>query len=369
LGKAAAQLSGESPTLAAFRKQICGVKTPQNEPKSETHKGDDMKAVQLIGYGDAVENLELHDIPEPPAPKKREVLVGIEYAPINHNDLMVPWGVFPWKPTLPATIGNEGSGIVLALGEGVTSVAVGDRVVLPPLLDNLKTFQQRLIAPASEIVVVPRDADPQQASMLGINPVSAELLLNEYVELKAGDAVVFNSATSGLSQWLIALAKERGIRTIGLVRKASDVETVEQRGCDVVIVDDEPLEEATNKLQGLNIPLGLDVIGGVSAGRVLQILSPGGKLVIYGGVSLKPSELSNLALIQKRLTVEAYFQTYPDLKPKAEAALRKVAKYLGPNGPVQPIVAVYNLDRLKEAVAHAVTGKKVLLQFDGASKG
>jgi NADPH:quinone reductase-like Zn-dependent oxidoreductase len=172
---------------------------------------------------------------------------------------MVPWGAFPWKPTLPATIGNEGAGIVLALGKGVTSVAGGDRVVLPPLLDNLKTYQQRLIVPAAELVVIPRDADPQQASLLAFNPVSAELLLNEYVDLKSGDAVVFNSATSGLSQWLIALAKERGIGTIGLVRKAADVETVKQRGCDVVIVDDEPLDEAAKKLEGLNIPLGLDV--------------------------------------------------------------------------------------------------------------
>ena len=59
-----------------------------------------------------------------------------------------------------------------------------------------------------------------------------------------------------------------------------DVETVKQRGCDVVIVDDEPLDEAPKKLEGLNIPLGLDVLGGPSAGRVLQFLSPGGKLVV-----------------------------------------------------------------------------------------
>jgi NADPH:quinone reductase-like Zn-dependent oxidoreductase len=91
-----------------------------------------MKAVQLIGFGDAVQNLEVRDVPEPPPPGRGEVLVGMEFAPINFNDLMVPWGVFPWKPTPPATIGNEGAGIVLALGQGVTSVAVGDRVVLPP---------------------------------------------------------------------------------------------------------------------------------------------------------------------------------------------------------------------------------------------
>ena len=134
-----------------------------------------MKAVQLIGYGDAVENLELRDVPEPSGPAADEVLVGVEYAPINHNDLMVPWGVFPWKPELPATIGNEGAGIILALGKGVSTFAVGDRVVLPPLVDHLKTYQQRILVPAADVVAVPKGADPQQAAMLGINPVSAEV--------------------------------------------------------------------------------------------------------------------------------------------------------------------------------------------------
>jgi NADPH:quinone reductase-like Zn-dependent oxidoreductase len=233
------------------------------------------------------------------------------------------------------------------------------------LLDTLKTYQQRLLARADDLVVVPRDADPQQAAMLAINPVSADLLLSEYVDLKPGDAVAFNSATSGLSAWLIALAKERGIRTIGLIRKAADVEKVKQRGCDVAIVDDEPLDEAAKKLEGMNVPLGLDVLGGPSAGRVVQMLSPGGKLVVYGGVALKPMELSSMAIIGKRLSVVAYFQIYPDMQPKSEAARRKLVKYLGPNGPKQPVAAVYPLDRLKEAVAHAVTGAKVLLKFDG----
>jgi NADPH:quinone reductase-like Zn-dependent oxidoreductase len=327
-----------------------------------------MKAVQLIGYGDAAENLAVRELPEPPPPGAGEVLVGVEFAPINFNDLMVPWGVFPFRPTPPATIGNEGSGVILAVGKDVTSVAVGDRVVLPPLLDNLKTYRQRLIAPATQVVVVPRDADPQQASMLGINAVSADLLLNEYVDLKRGDAVVFNSATSGLSQWLFALAKERGVRTVGLVRKESDVDTVKRRGCDFAIVDSEPVEEAAKKLQGLHIPLGLDVLGGPSTGRVAAFLSPGGKLVVYGGVTLKPMEIPALTVIGKRLSIVGYFQTYPDMQAKGNAALKKVAKYLGPHGPKQPVAAVYTLDRLKEAVTHATTGTKVLLQFDGAVK-
>jgi NADPH:quinone reductase-like Zn-dependent oxidoreductase len=176
--------------------------------------------------------------------------------------------------------------------------------------------------------------------------------------------VVFNSATSGLSVWLMALAKERGIRTIGLVRKVADVGTVKQRGCDIAIVDDEPLDEAAKKLRGLNVPLGLDVLGGVSVGRVLQMISPSGKLVVYGAVTMKPLELAGGAIIGKRLTIAGYFQAHPDMKAKSDTALRKLARYLSPNGPKQHVAAVYPLDRLKDAVANAVKGTKALLKFD-----
>lgn len=323
-----------------------------------------MKAVQLIGYGDPVENLALHDVPEPPPPGPGEALVGVEHAPINFNDLMVPWGFSPEKPTLPATIGNEGAGVVLALGEGVASVALGDRVVLP-FTEHRQCYQQRIVVPADKLVVVPRDADPQQAAMMAINPVAAALLLGEFVDLQAGDAVVFNAATSGLARWLIMLARERGLRTVGLVRKAADVEKVRGSGCDLVIVDDEPLDAAMKKLEGMRVRLGLDVLGGPPAGRLLQMLGTGGTLVNYGSVTHKPLELPGGPLGSKALHITGFFEGNPAMLPKVDPTLRRLVKYLGPNGPEQPVAAVYPLDQLKDAVAHAVAGGKVLLRFDG----
>ena len=90
-----------------------------------------MKAVQVVKYGDAVEGVEVREVAEPGAPKTGEVLVGVEFSPINFNDLMVIWGIYAWRPELPATMGNEGVGKVVAIGEGVTAVKAGDRVILP----------------------------------------------------------------------------------------------------------------------------------------------------------------------------------------------------------------------------------------------
>src|SRR5215469_10272826 len=117
---------------------------------------------------------------------------------------------------------------------------------------TVRKWQQRVLVPAEELIVVPPDADPQQAAMIAINPVTAALLLDQYVDLQPGDAVVYNAATSGLAQWLAALAGKRGVRTIGLVRRREDVERVKRGGCEIVVVDDEEIGAVQARLQGLN---------------------------------------------------------------------------------------------------------------------
>ena len=319
-----------------------------------------MKAVQVVKYGDAVEGVEVRQVAEPGAPKTGEVLVGVEFSPINFNDLMVIWGIYAWRPELPATMGNEGVGKVVAIGEGVTAVKAGDRVILP---FTVKKWQQRVVVPAEELIVVPPDADPQQAAMMAINPVTAALLLDEYVDLQPGDAVAYNAATSGLAQWLAALAAKRGVRTIGLVRRREDIERVKRGGCEFVVADDEELSAVQARLQGLNVRLGLDVIGGASAGRLLHLLGPKGKLVTYGVVSGKPMELPGSLLIWKQLSVEGFFEGHPHILPKIAPLLRDLVKMIGPGGIRQPIAATYPIDQVKEAVAHAVKGGRVLLSL------
>ena len=77
-----------------------------------------MRAVQLTAFGNAVEGLEYVDIPEPDAPGPDQVLIGVEFSPINPNDVMVAQGIYAFRPSLPAVIGNEGVGRVLAVGPG-----------------------------------------------------------------------------------------------------------------------------------------------------------------------------------------------------------------------------------------------------------
>ena len=67
-----------------------------------------MRAVQLTSFGDPVDGLQYVDIPEPDAPGPNQVLIGVEFSPINPNDLMLAQGIYAFRPPLPAVIGNEG---------------------------------------------------------------------------------------------------------------------------------------------------------------------------------------------------------------------------------------------------------------------
>ena len=194
-----------------------------------------MKAIQINAYGDPLEGLELVDIAEPPPPGPDEVLIGVEFAPVNHNDLLLFGGKFPVHPPLPSVVGNEGVGIVLAVGADVDNVKVGDRVT-PPLYSF--TWRERMVIPAADLFALPVDADIQQLAMLRINPPTAALLLSEFVDLKPGDWVVQNCANSGVGRAVIAIAKGRGLRTVNFVRRQEQVAEVEAAGGDIVLVDE-----------------------------------------------------------------------------------------------------------------------------------
>jgi NADPH:quinone reductase-like Zn-dependent oxidoreductase len=156
-----------------------------------------MRAVRLTAFGNPGDGLEYVDIPEPDAPGPNQVLIGVEFSPINPSDLMVAKGIYAYRPPLPIVIGNEGVGRVLAVGPGVKSVKVGDRVLAP--LSSF-TWREQMVISANGLFAPPPDADPQQLAMLAINPPTAALLLSEYFDLKPGEWVAQNAANSGVGR-------------------------------------------------------------------------------------------------------------------------------------------------------------------------
>ncbi len=321
-----------------------------------------MKAIHLTAYGNPAQNLTVVEVSEPNRPSAGEALVRMEYAPIAYSDLLLANGVYLLKPKLPSVIGGEGAGIVEAVGPGVTSVTVGDRVTIP---FGTFTWSEKVLAPAQGLFVVPPSVDAKTASMLNINPTTAVLLLSEFVKLKPKDWIVLNAANSQIARCLIAIAKSRGLNIAGIVRRSELIPEVEALGVDFVGVESPELSKQIQIVTGgTPISLGLDAVGGPATATMAGMLSPGAHLVVYAWLSGLPIHVPQGDLIIKRLNIHGFWMYYEEYLPKIRAALTEATKVVASGKLALPISATYKPSQIKEAVEHSQRGGKVLLDFD-----
>jgi NADPH:quinone reductase-like Zn-dependent oxidoreductase len=208
----------------------------EEESCDKTRKEWIMKAVALTAYGDPATGLEYRDVPEPEKPGVGQVLVGVEFAPINFSDILLARGLYQLRPDLPSVIGNEGVGRVLKIGQEVGDLSVGARVALPY---GHFLWRERMVLPANDLIVLPEDADPRQLAMVSINPPSALILLEKFLELQQGDWIAMNAANSSIARWIIGFAKQKGLRIVGLARRAGVLDEVRAAGCDLSLLDDD----------------------------------------------------------------------------------------------------------------------------------
>jgi NADPH:quinone reductase-like Zn-dependent oxidoreductase len=289
----------------------------------------------------------------------------MEYAPVDYSDLLLANGVYFLHPELPSVIGGEGTGIVEAIGPGVTEVKVGDRVTIP---FGTFTWAQRVVAPAQGLFVVPPSIDAKTASMLNINPTTAVLLLDGFVKLKAKEWIVLNAANSQIARCLIAVAKSRGLSVIGIVRRSELVPELEAMGVDFVGVESpELLKKIQNATRGMPISLGLDAVGGPASATIAAALSPGAHFVSYAWLSGLPIHLRQGDLIGKRLDIHGFWMYFEEFLPKIRAALTEATQIVASGTLSLPITASYKPPEIMRAIEHYERGGKVLLDFTDAT--
>ena len=321
-----------------------------------------MKAIHLTAYGNPAQNLQVVEVPEPRAPSTGQALVRMEYAPVDYSDLLLANGVYFLNPQLPSVIGGEGAGIVEAIGPGVNNVNVGDRVTIP---FRTFTWAQKVLAPADGLFVVPAAIDAKTASMLNINPTTAVLLLDGFTKLKPGDWVVLNAANSQVARCIIAIAKSRDLKVVGIVRRPELVPELESEGVDFVGVESSELLKAIhNTTGGKPVLLGLDAVGGPAAATIASALSPGAHFVSFAWLSGLPIHLPQGDLIGKRLNIHGFWMYFEEFLPKIRTALAESAQVVAAGKLSLPITATYKPSQIKEAVEHYQRGGKVLLDFN-----
>jgi NADPH:quinone reductase-like Zn-dependent oxidoreductase len=240
----------------------------------------------------------------------------------------------------------------------VDDLKVGDRVPLP---SPSPSWREKIILPSTGLFPLPQNADPQQLSMLSINPPTAALLLSEYVELKPGDWVIHNA---GVGRSVIAFAKDRGLRTVSLVRRQELIDELVAAGSDIVLVDGAEISaRMAQATSNAKVALAIDGVGGEAMLSLSSCLSPGGTLVLYFSVGSKPGLASFVDLVFRNVTIRGFWLANPAFhaSPKVMEAMKTGARLIADGKLHMPVAATYPLVAAKEAIAQK--GGKVLFKF------
>src|SRR6266542_1371240 len=169
-----------------------------------------MKATQVKQYG-SPEVLEVAEIPKP-APGPKQALVKIEVSGINYIDVYLRTGLY--KSDLPFTPGMEGAGVVEAVGQEVTEVAVGDRVGYAMARGS---YAEYAVVPAWQLVKIPDTVDAKNAAAAMLQGMTAHYLTHSIYPLKKGDMALVHAAAGGAGLLIVQMAKQLGARVIGTV--------------------------------------------------------------------------------------------------------------------------------------------------------
>jgi len=327
-----------------------------------------MRQLQLVAYGEPSEVIKLNTVSEPDLGRE-DVLISMEAAPLNPSDFLFVRGYYGVRPAFPSSVGAEGVGRVAKIGSKVDVALRGKRVLILPTYEQ-GTWADEVVVSVRNIVPMSDEADPLQLSMIGINPATAYLLLNRYVSLMPGDWIGQTAANAAMGQYVIALAKLAGVKTLNVVRREETVEQVRQWGGDRVVLQGDNLhKDIEEALDGKKLSLVLDSVGGTPVGELAKSLNPGGSIVvyamqsgqfpamppkefIYGGLSLHGFWLINWIRNAPRTEIAEIYQKLGDLV--ADGSLSAAVEH------------VYPLDQFKEAFKQSLKPNrsgKILFQL------
>lgn len=293
---------GEVPILLAARGAAYLPHSPHRgapatrRPSTPVHglPANDMKAIRFHAHG-GPDVLQYEDAPEP-KPAAGQAVVRLEAVGLNFIDTYHRAGLYP--VTLPCTPGVEGAGTVVAVGEGVTAVAAGDRVAFAGALG---AYAERAALPAERLVPLPDRVDADTAAAVLLQGMTAHYLATGAYPLRAGDTALIHAAAGGVGLLLTQIAKRRGARVIGTVSTRDKEQLARGAGADEVIRYSEvDFEAEVRRLTGnAGVNVVYDSVGRTTFDKGLNLLRPLGTMVLFGQSSGPVAPLDPQLLSQK----------------------------------------------------------------------
>ncbi|MGY9005875.1 MAG: quinone oxidoreductase family protein [Alphaproteobacteria bacterium] len=254
-----------------------------------------VKAVRIHEYGGA-DALVIDDI-DISEPGAGEALVRHTAIGLNFIDTYHRTGLYK-LPELPHTLGVEGSGVVEAIGDGVTDVAVGDRVAYG---GGIGSYCERRVMAANRLVKLPDTISDEQGAAMMLQGMTARYLVRRTHPVKAGETILVHAAAGGVGLILCQWAKHLGATVIGTVSSDEKAELARSHGCDhpIIYTRENFLERVRDITDGKGLPVVYDSIGKDTWEDSLNCLHPLGMMVSFGNASGPVPPFPLLTLSQK----------------------------------------------------------------------
>ncbi len=285
-----------------------------------------MKAIQVKQVG-GPEVMELVELPVP-EPKANEAVVKLAAAGVNFIDVYHREGRY--KAPLPFTPGQEGAGVVHAVGSDVKSVKKGDRVAWAATLGS---YAEYTALPADKLVLIPSGVTDQQAAAAMLQGMTAHYLSHSTYPLKRSESALVHAAAGGVGLLLVQMAHSIGARVIATVSTEEKAKLAREAGADeIILYTQADFEVETKRLTGgKGVDVVYDSVGKTTFEKGLNVLRPRGMMVLFGGSSGAVPPFDLIALSQKgslfvtRPTLGHYTLTREELESRSDAVFGMIA--------------------------------------------
>ncbi|MFD5626642.1 zinc-binding alcohol dehydrogenase family protein [Streptomyces sp. NPDC127072] len=312
-----------------------------------------MRAVRIDEFG-GPEVLVSVEVPDPVA-GPGQVLVRVAAAGVNRADALVRAGTYHRAGRPPLIPGVEAAGTVAAVGEGVTGVAVGQRVMALDGVNAPGFYAELAVVPADRVTVLPDGVDLTEAAALPVAWLSAWYCLRTLARVTKDDTVLVKAAASGVGSAAVQIAAGTGARVIAMAGSPEKTAWAAGFGAESVIdtsahPDDAEVEEVLRLTDGRGADVVLDTVGGRAFGRSLREIGHGGRVVALANVALETSTVDTRDFYPKNASVLGFQLTNLQIygyDPRAD--LRELAERVAAGTYRVPVETVLPLERARAA--------------------
>jgi len=320
-----------------------------------------MKAIQVSEYG-GPEVLKIREV-QLEAPGSGQALIRIEAVGVNFIDIYQRRGTYPVK--LPYTPGQEGSGIVEAIGEDVKNVKPGDRV---SYVHEPGSYAEKNLVNAKNLILLPPDFSFEQGAAFPLQGMTAHYLLHEFRKVKENDIILIHAAAGGMGLLLVQWAKHLGARVLGTASSEEKAKIAKEAGADEVILytKQDFVAEVKRLTNGHGADLIIDGVGKTTFPGNLEAAARRGNIVIYGAASGPADPIIPNLLMRHSLTISGgslfnYILNTEELMGRAKAVIEGIEKgWLKLR--VDELFSLENADQAHRKLEERKTSGKILLK-------